>query len=77
MRGRGRRAAFELGLDNGAKLRVDTRSSSDRHTLLWDAVRVVTRLVPRLAKALELRRAGPFATARARSSVGEAAILEP
>jgi hypothetical protein len=56
------RAAVELGLENGAKLRVDsTVVQTDIHhptdnTLLWDVVRVVTRLVRRLAKALELRR---------------------
>ena len=53
-------AAVELGLENGAKLRVDTTVvQTDIHhptdnTLLWDVVRVVTRLVRRLAKALKL-----------------------
>jgi hypothetical protein len=51
------RAAVELGLEDGAKLRVDTTVvQTDIHhptdnTLLWDMVRVVTRLVRRLAKA--------------------------
>jgi IS5 family transposase len=60
------RAAVDLGLENGAKLRVDTTVvQSDIHhptdnTLLWDVVRVVTRLVRRLAKALELRRIKGF-----------------
>src|SRR6202790_880510 len=60
------RAAVELGLENGAKLRVDTTVvQTDIHhptdnTLLWDVVRVVTRLVRRLAKALELRRIKGF-----------------
>ena len=53
-------AAVELGLEDGAKLRVDTTVvQTDIHhptdnTLLWDVVRVVTRLVRRLAKALDL-----------------------
>src|SRR3974390_970424 len=60
------RAAVELGLEDGAKLRVDTTVvQTDIHhptdnTLLWDAVRVITRLVGRLAKALELRRIKGF-----------------
>src|SRR6201993_4489037 len=60
------RAAVELGLEDGAKLRVDsTVVQTDIHhptdnTLLWDVVRVVTRLVRRLAKALELRRIKGF-----------------
>jgi IS5 family transposase len=53
-------------LEDGAKLRVDTTVvQTDIHhpidnTLLWDVVRVVTRLVRRLAKALELRRIKGF-----------------
>jgi transposase, IS5 family len=60
------RAAVELELEDGAKLRVDTTVvQTDIHhptdnTLLWDVVRVVTRLVRRLAKALELRRMKGF-----------------
>jgi hypothetical protein len=60
------RAAVELGLEDGAKLRVDaTVVQTDIHhptnnTLLWDVVRVVTRLVRRLAKALGLRRIKGF-----------------
>jgi transposase, IS5 family len=59
-------AAVALGLEDGAKLRVDTTVvETDIHhptdnTLLWDVVRVVTRLVGRLAKALKLRRIAPF-----------------
>src|SRR3974377_2195063 len=59
-------AAVELGLEDGAKLRVDTTAvQTDIHhptdnTLLWDVVRVVTRLVTRLAKALKLRRIKGF-----------------
>ena len=64
------RAAVELGLEDGAKLRVDTTVvQTDIHhptdnTLLWDVVRVVTRLVGRLAKALELRRIKGFCDRR-------------
>jgi len=64
------RAAVELGLENGAKLRVDTTVvQTDIHhptdnTLLWDVVRVVTRLVGRLAKALELGRIKGFCDRR-------------
>jgi transposase, IS5 family len=53
--------AAALGLEDGAKLRVDTTVvETDIHhptddTLLWDAIRVVTRLIGQLAKALELR----------------------
>ena len=80
------RAAVELGLEDGAKLRVDTTVvQTDIHhptdnTLLWDVVRVVTRLVRRLAKGLELRQikgfcdrrrsARPTMSASATSSVG-------
>jgi IS5 family transposase len=59
-------AAVALGLEDGAKLRVDTTVfETDIHhptdnTLLWDVVRVLTRLVGRLAKALELRRIKGF-----------------
>jgi IS5 family transposase len=60
------RAAVDLGLEDGAKLRVDTTVvQTDIHhptdnILLWDVVRVVTRLVRRLAKALEVRRIEGF-----------------
>src|SRR6202171_4735116 len=59
-------AAVDLGLEDGAKLRVDTTVvQTDIHhptdnTLLWDVVRVVTRLVGRLLKVLELRRIKGF-----------------
>ncbi len=52
------RAAVALGLENGKKLRVDTTVvETDIHhptdsTLLWDTVRVVTRLVRQLDKLL-------------------------
>ena len=57
---------MELGLEDGQKLRVDTTVvQTDIHhptdnTLLWDVVRVVTRLVGRLAEALERRRIKGF-----------------
>ena len=60
------RAAVELGLEDGSKLRTDTTVvQTDIHhptdsTLLWDVVRVVTRLVRRLAKALNLRKIEGF-----------------
>jgi IS5 family transposase len=59
-------AAVGLGLEDGAKLRVDTTVvETDIHhptdnTLLWDVVRVVTRLVDHLAKALKMRRIKGF-----------------
>ena len=59
-------AAVDLGLEDGTKLRVDTTVvQTDIHhptdnTLLWDVVRVVTRLVNRLAKALGRRRIKGF-----------------
>jgi transposase, IS5 family len=67
------RAAVDLGLEDGSKLRVDTTVvQTDIHhptdnTLLWDVVRVVTRQVGRLLKALELRRIKGFRN-RARSA---------
>ena len=54
------------GLEDGSKLRVDTTVvETDIHhptdnTLLWDVVRVLTRLLGRLAKALGLRRIAGF-----------------
>jgi transposase, IS5 family len=59
-------SAVALGLEDGAKLRVDTTVvETDIHhptdnTLLWDVVRVVTRWVKRLAKALKRRRIKGF-----------------
>jgi IS5 family transposase len=59
-------AAVKLGLEDGTRLRVDTTVvETDIHhptdnTLLWDVVRVLTRLVGRLAKALKLRRIKGF-----------------
>jgi len=54
-------AAVDLGLEEGQKLRVDTTVvQTDIHhptdsTLLWDVVRVVTRLVLRLRRAVQKR----------------------
>jgi IS5 family transposase len=53
--------AADLGLEDGNRLRVDTTVvQTDIHypadnTLLWDVVRVVTRLVGRLKKAVQKR----------------------
>src|SRR5262245_50845169 len=58
------KAAVDLGLEDGAKLRVDTTVvQTDIHhptdnTLLWDVVRVLTRLLRRLGKLLGRRIAG-------------------
>jgi transposase, IS5 family len=66
------RAAIDLGLENGKKLRVDTTVvETDIHhptdnTLLWDTVRVVTRLVRRLDDLIPAG-VGPF-TNRSRSA---------
>ena len=54
-------AAVDAGLEDGQKLRVDTTVvQTDIHhptdsTLLWDVVRVVTRLVGRFKKAVQQR----------------------
>jgi transposase, IS5 family len=59
-------AAVDVGLEDGSKLRVDTTVvQTDIHhptdnTLLWDVVRVVTRLVGRLAQVLGRRRIKGF-----------------
>jgi len=64
-------AAVALGLEDGKKLRVDTTVvQTDIHhptdnTLLWDVVRVVTRLVGRLADVMERRIKGFRNRARA------------
>jgi len=50
--------AVKLGVEDGSKLRLDTTVvETDIHhptdnTLLWDVVRVLTRLLGRLAEAL-------------------------
>jgi len=69
------KAAVDLGLEDGKKLRVDTTvTETDIHhptdnTLLWDVVRVLTRLIGRLGKLLPM---GSMAllTAHARRGVG-------
>jgi transposase, IS5 family len=63
-------AAVDLGLEDGSKLRVDTTVvETDIHhptdnTLLWDAVRVITRSVGHLAKAMKRRRIKGFCDRR-------------
>jgi IS5 family transposase len=55
------KAAVDLGLEDGKRLRVDTTVvQADVHyptdsTLLWDAVRVITRLIGYLAEAAQQR----------------------
>ena len=76
--------AVELGLEDGAKLRVDTTVvETDIHyptdsTLLWDSVRVITRLVGRLGEPLPQAVAG-FAnrTRRARRRMQEIQRMTP
>ena len=78
------RAAVDLGLEDGTKLRVDTTVvETDIHyptdsTLLWDSVRVLTRLVRHLAKRRPAG-VGPFPnrTRRARRRMQEIHRLAP
>src|ERR1700746_332911 len=64
-------AAVDLGLEDGNKLRVDTTVVQiDIHhppdnTLLWDTVRVITRLVGRLDRAVRRGVNGFYNRARA------------
>ncbi len=66
------KAAVDLGLENGKKLRVDTTvvETNIHHptdsTLLWDTVRVVTRLVGKLGDLLP--HGAPGFTNRSRSA---------
>jgi len=77
-------AAVALGLEEGAQLRVDTAVvETDIHwptdsTLLWDAVRVLTRLVKRLGEHVPGALTG-FAdrTRRARRRMQEISRLSP
>ncbi|HUG35545.1 MAG TPA: ISNCY family transposase [Candidatus Limnocylindrales bacterium] len=77
-------AAVGLGLEDGRHLRVDTTVvETDIHwptdsTLLWDAVRVLTRLVKRLGEHVPSARSG-FAdrTRRARRRMQEISRLTP
>jgi IS5 family transposase len=77
-------AAVELGLEDGVKLRVDTTVvETDIHhptdsTLLWDSVRVITRLIGRLDELLA-QGVGRFAnrTRRARRRMQEIQRMTP
>jgi IS5 family transposase len=77
-------AAVARGLEDGAQLRVDTTVvETDIHfptdcTLLWDAVRVLTRLVRRLGESVPLALTGvPDHTRRARRRMQEISRLTP
>ena len=77
-------AAVGLGLEDGAQLRVDTTVvETDIHwpmdnTLLWDAVRVLTRLVKRLGEHVPSTRRGcADHTRRARRRMQEISRLTP
>jgi IS5 family transposase len=78
------RAAITLGLEDGTRLRVDTTVvETDVHhptdsTLLWDVVRVLTRLVRQLGAVLPAVTAGvPDRTRRARRRMQEISRLTP
>jgi len=77
-------AAVTRGLEDGAQLRVDTTVvDTDIHfptdsTLLWDAVRVLTRLVGRVGEHAPAAAAGfPDRTRRARRRMQEISRLTP
>ena len=77
-------AALAGGLEDGAQLRVDTTVvDTDIHfptdsTLLWDAVRVLTRLVGRVGELRPEATAGvPDRTRRARRRMQEISRLTP
>ena len=77
-------AAIGLGLQDGAQLRVDTTVvETDIHwptdnTLLWDAVRVLTRLVKRLGEHVPSALNGwADHTRRARRRMQEISRLTP
>src|SRR3989449_5779572 len=79
-----RSAAVALGLEDGAQLRVDTTVvETDIHfptdcTLLWDAVRVVTRLVRQLGDSVPAALTGfTDHTRRARRRMQEISRLTP
>jgi IS5 family transposase len=77
-------AAITLALEDGAQLRVDTTVVETNihwptdNTLLWDAVRVITRLVKRLGESMPSALSG-FAdrTRRARRRMQEISRLTP
>ncbi len=77
------RAAVGLGLEDGKSLRVDTTVvETDIHfptdcTLLWDTVRVITRLAHRLQEQLTLRSAFPDRRRRARRRSQEILRMSP
>lgn len=78
------RAAVALGIEDGSKLRVDTTVvETDIHyptdsTLLWDSVRVLTRLIRRLGRILPEGIAGfPNRTRCARRRMQEIARMTP
>jgi transposase, IS5 family len=78
------RAAVELGLEDGRKLRVDTTVvETNIHypadsTLLWDSVRVITRLIARLDQLLPQGAGGfPNRTRRARRRMQEIQRMTP
>ncbi len=77
-------AAVAAGLEDGAQLRVDTTVvETDIHfptdsTLLWDAVRVLTRLVGRVGEHRPAATTGfPDRTRRARRRMQEISRLSP
>ena len=77
-------AAVNLGLEEGQRLRVDTTVvQTDIHhptdsTLLWDVVRVVTRVVLRLRKAVQKRVEGfPNRSRAARRRMQEIQRMTP
>jgi IS5 family transposase len=77
-------AALELGLEDGQRLRVDTTvvETNIHHptdsTLLWDSVRVITRLIGRMGELLP-QGVGGFAnrTRRARRRMQELQRMTP
>jgi IS5 family transposase len=77
-------AAVDLGLEDGSQLRTDTTVvETDIHhptdaTLLWDSVRVITRLIERLDELLP-QGIGPFPkrTRRARRRMQELQRMTP
>jgi IS5 family transposase len=76
--------AIDLGLEDGKKLRVDTTVvQTDIHhptdnTLLWDTVRVITRLIGQLDRALGRRVKGfPHRTRAARRRMQQIQRMTP
>jgi IS5 family transposase len=77
------RAAVDLGLEDGKRLRVDTTVvETDIHfptdcTLLWDTVRVITRLAHRLQERVPSLSAFPDRRRRARRRSQEISRMSP